>query len=139
MSITTTARFVCFAALLLAARFPAAAQHYFTDADADGIRAFLHAAFSGTNTTTSMVIGLVDERGTKVFAAGKLDNGTGQEANGDTVFEIASITKTFTALLLMDMVEHGELKLDDPVAKYLPDSVKVPARSSKEITLLDLV
>jgi Beta-lactamase len=47
-----------------------------------------------------MVIGLVDERGSRVFTAGKLDRGTGQEeANGDTVFEIASITKTFTALL----------------------------------------
>src|SRR6266567_2800564 len=138
MSITTTARFVCYAALLFAARFPAASQSYFTDADADGINAFLHATFSGTNTNTCMVIGLVDERGSKVFTAGKLDNGTGQEANGDTVFEIASITKTFTALLLVDMVERGEVKLDDPVAKYLPESVKVPARDGKQITLLNL-
>jgi hypothetical protein len=47
-----------------------------------------------------MVIGLVDERGSRVFTAGKLDHGTGQEeADGDTAFEIASITKTFTALL----------------------------------------
>ena len=139
MSIARTGRFVCCAALLFAARFPAAAQNYFTDADTDGIKAFLHSAFSGTNTNTCMVIGLVDERGSKVFTAGKLDNRTGQEANGDTVFEIASMTKTFTALLLVDMVERGEMKLDDPVAKYLPESVKMPARNGKEITLLDLV
>src|SRR6266853_4082251 len=121
MSTTRTARFVCYAALLFAARIPAVAQNHFTDADADGIKAFLHATFSGTNTNTCMVIGLVDERGSKVFKAGMLDNGTGQEANGDTVFEIASMTKTFTALLLVDMVERGQMKLDDPVAKYLPE------------------
>jgi len=31
------------------------------------------------------------------------------------------------------------MKLDDPVAKHLPESVQVPARNGKEITLLDLV
>src|SRR5207248_6095939 len=90
-------------------------------------------------TDAGMVIGLVDERGSRVLAGGKLDNGTRQEVNGDTVFEIGSVTKTFTPLLLVDMVERGEVKLDDPIAKYLPESVKVPARNGKEITLLDLV
>src|SRR5207247_11261103 len=89
-------------------------------------------------TNAGMVIGLVDERGSRVLAAGKLDNGTRQEVNGDTVFEIGSVTKTFTTLLLVDMVECGEVKLDDPVAKYLPESVKVPARDGKEITQLNL-
>jgi D-alanyl-D-alanine-carboxypeptidase/D-alanyl-D-alanine-endopeptidase len=42
------------------------------------------------------------------------------------------------ALLLCDMVEKGEVKLEDPVSKYLPDSVSEPSRSGKQITLLDL-
>ena len=42
---------------------------------------------------------------------------------GDTVFEIGSVTKVFTALLLADMARRGEVKLTDPVAKYLPASV----------------
>ena len=67
-----------------------------------------------------------------------MDNGTDQEINGDTVFELGSVTKTFTALLLQDMVERGRMKLDDPVAKYLPPSVKMPTRNGKEITLLHL-
>jgi CubicO group peptidase (beta-lactamase class C family) len=132
-------RFFVIVGLWLAAQLPAVAQNYFTDADTDGIKAFLHAAFCGTNTNTCMVIGLLDERGSKVFTAGNLDNGTSQEANGDTVFEIGSVTKTFTALILAGMVERGEMQLDDPVAKYLPESAKVPARNGKEITLLDLV
>ena len=86
-----------------------------------------------------MVIGLVDQRGNRIFSAGKLDNGTTAEVNGDTIFEIGSITKTFTALLLLDMVKRGEMKLDDPVAKYLPESVTVPTHNGKEMTLLDLV
>ena len=36
------------------------------------------------------------------------------------------------------MVERGEMKLDDPVAKYLPKSVKMPTHNGKEITLLQL-
>ena len=45
--------------------------------------------------------------------------------SADTLFEIGSITKTFTALLLADMVVKGELKLDDPVEKWLPQGITV--------------
>jgi len=81
----------------------------------------------------------VDEHGSSIVSCGKLDNGTGQEVNGDTVFEIRSMTGVFTGLLLEDMIERGEMKLDDPAAKYLPKSVKMPARDGKKITLRHLV
>lgn len=55
-----------------------------------------------------------------------------------SVFEIGSITKTFTGTLLADMVARGEVALDDPVALYLPDDVTVPSRGGRRITLLDL-
>src|SRR5437762_7576949 len=110
VNISTTNRFVCFAILLLATQFLAAAQNGFTDAEAEAIQAFLRENFDNTNA--GMVIGLVDERGSRVLAVGKLDNGTQQEVNGDTVFEIGSATKTFTTLLLVEMVERGEMKLD---------------------------
>lgn len=58
--------------------------------------------------------------------------------NGDTVFEIGSITKVFTSVILADMVTHGEVKLDTPVAQLLPATVKLPQRDGKQITLLDL-
>lgn len=58
--------------------------------------------------------------------------------DGNTVFEIGSITKAFTGALLADMVMRGEVKLEDPIAKFLPKSVKVPSRNGKQITLLDL-
>src|SRR6266516_1658012 len=136
MNINTTIRFLFCAALLIAAQFPAAAHNSFTDAEADGIRAFLRDNFGQTNAC--MVIGLADQRGNRVFGTGKLDYGTDRDVNGDTVFFIGSVSKTFTVLLLQDAVERGEMKLDDPVAKYLPTSIKMPTHGGKEITLLDL-
>src|SRR5436190_24140850 len=50
------------------------------------IKTFLHEKFEGSNA--AMVIGLVDEHGKRVFGAGKLDNGTTNEAGGNTVFFI---------------------------------------------------
>lgn len=56
----------------------------------------------------------------------------------DTVFEIGSVTKVFTALLLADMARRGKVGLDDPVSRHLPSDFKVPLRDGHEITLADL-
>jgi serine-type D-Ala-D-Ala carboxypeptidase/endopeptidase len=55
-----------------------------------------------------------------------------------TVFEIGSITKVFTALLLANMARRGEVGLDDPVSRHLPGDFKVPLRDGREISLADL-
>jgi CubicO group peptidase (beta-lactamase class C family) len=104
--------------------------------DVDSIKAFLRANFDQRNS--GMVIGLVDKHGSRIISAGRLGNGTSHEVDGDTVFGVGSVTKTFTVLLLQEMVERGEMRLDDPVAKYLPGSVRMPSRNGKEITLRDL-
>jgi CubicO group peptidase (beta-lactamase class C family) len=74
---------------------------------------------------------------TRVFRAGSSGR-AGVSLDGDTLFEIGSITKTFTAALLADMVIRGEVKLDDPVQKYLPAGMKVPKQGDRQITLVDL-
>jgi CubicO group peptidase (beta-lactamase class C family) len=83
-----------------------------------------------------IVAGLLDARGPRIVSYGQ--SGNGRPLDGSTVFEIGSISKVFTALLLADMVQKGEVALDDPVSKYLPAAVKVPARDGRQITLLDL-
>src|SRR5436309_15142492 len=83
--------------------FSLLAQDGFTDDAA--IKTFLHESFDGKNV--GMVIGLVDEHGSRIFGAGGMDNGTKQTVDGDTAFEIGSVTKTFTTLLLQDSVERG--------------------------------
>lgn len=86
----------------------------------------------------SIVVGLLDDDGVRVIGFGPPFKGSNLTVDGDALFEIASITKTFTTTLLADMVERGEVALNDPIAKYLPASVRVPTRSGKEITLLHL-
>jgi CubicO group peptidase (beta-lactamase class C family) len=105
----------------------------------NAIRAFLQQRVEVEKRDVGIVVGIVDEHGSRVVSCGKMDNGADEEVNGDTLFDIASITKPFTGLLLQDMIERGEMKLDDPVSKYLPSSVRMPTRNGKEITLLHLV
>ena len=54
------------------------------------------------------------------------------------MFEIGSISKVFTSLVLADMVTRHEVALLDPLQKFLPPGVTAPTRSGKSITLADL-
>lgn len=85
-----------------------------------------------------IVVGVIDPSGRRVIAYGKSDKDAALTLDGKTEFEIGSMTKVFTSLILSDMVQHGEVALDDPVAKYLPAGVKVPERGGRSITLVDL-
>ena len=86
-----------------------------------------------------IIAGLIHAGSTRVVSAGKAGPGGAPALDGNTVFEIGSATKVFTATLLAEMIGRGEVHLDDPVAKYLPATVRVPTRNNKQITLLDLV
>ena len=86
----------------------------------------------------SMVIGIVSPNGTQVYSYGNISDENGTNVNGDSIFDIGSITKTFTTALLVDMVKRGLISLDDPIEKYLPDNVKVPAYNGHLITIENL-
>jgi len=85
-----------------------------------------------------IAVGVIDAKGRRIVAYGSLAKGDRRQIDGDTVFEIGSVTKVFTSLLLMDMVQRGEVALTDPVSKFLPPNVKMPERNGKSITLADL-
>ncbi|MGO9009917.1 MAG: serine hydrolase [Bryobacteraceae bacterium] len=102
------------------------------------IRRILVQRVDERHQAVGMVAAVVEPAGTRVVAYGKVAKDDARPLNGDTVFEIGSITKVFTALLLADMAQHGEVKLDDPISKYLPEGVKAPQRDGKEITLAEL-
>jgi CubicO group peptidase (beta-lactamase class C family) len=104
----------------------------------DEIREILVKRIDQQKQAVCIVVGIIEPAGRRVVAYGNLAEGDPRTADGDTIFEIGSVTKVFTSLLLADMVNRKEVALDDPAAKYLPEDVKMPERSGKCVTLLDL-
>src|SRR5215471_13149616 len=102
------------------------------------IRKILIKRVDQQKQAVGIVAGVIEPNGRRVVSYGNLANGDPRTLDGDTIFEIGSVSKVFTSLLLADMVSHKEVTLDDPAAKYLPENVKMPERSGKSITLLDL-
>jgi D-alanyl-D-alanine-carboxypeptidase/D-alanyl-D-alanine-endopeptidase len=88
--------------------------------------------------SAGIVIGMLDSNGhSRVVAFG--DPGAGHAAlDGNTVFEIGSISKVFTATVLAELVQEGKLSLSDPAQKFLPPAVRMPTHNGKEITLGNL-
>src|SRR5215210_6411916 len=87
----------------------------------------------------SIVVGVITPNGTSVSGYGNISKADSTKVNGDTIFEVGSFTKTFTAALLADMVKRGIVNLDDPIEKYLPsNNVTVPSYNGHKITLENL-
>ena len=103
---------------------------------AEDVAGQLAAAMTGPYPLKGVVAGLCDARGQRVLTQGEADNGGALD--GDTVFEIGSLTKLFTALALADMVVRGQMTMDDPLGRYLPGDVRVPDFDGKPITLRDV-
>ena len=95
----------------------------------------LIAARNAPRPGQGIVIGILGPEGERIVAGG---TGAGAGFDSTTMFEIGSITKVFTALLLADMANKGEVSLDDPAAKFLPAGHRMPERGGRPITLADL-
>lgn len=87
----------------------------------------------------ALTVGLIDAHGRQVIGYGSISDDKASLPDGRTIFEIGSVSKTFTATLLADAVLRGKMSLDDPVQKYLPAGVKMPVgEKGQPITLLHL-
>ena len=117
-------------ALTLTTSTPAAAQAHFPSDEA--IREIARQA--GTvSGKVGIVIGVLEADGTRrVITVGDAPY------DGRTLFEIGSITKVFTGILLAEMAERGDVRLEQPVAELLPGDVVVPSRNGRQIRLVDL-
>ena len=105
----------------------------------DQVQQILSNRIDVEKQAVGIVVGLIDASGKQVIGHGSIRGSEPpQKPDGDTVFEIGSVSKVFTSLLLADMVVKGEVALNDPVSKYLPKTVAMPARGGSEITLLNL-
>jgi CubicO group peptidase (beta-lactamase class C family) len=92
--------------------------------------AALKSGALSAQTSAGVTIGVVQGGVRRVFSYGT--------AKTDSLFEIGSITKTFTGLILAQMIEQGRVRLDQPVRELLPPGT-VARPEGREIALLDLV
>jgi CubicO group peptidase (beta-lactamase class C family) len=111
------------------ARAPADVAHLKAVLDADIAPALRSGALSKA-TSGGVTIGVLHAGERRVFSYAR--------GKPDALYEIGSITKTFTGLILAQFVEQGLVTADEPVRALLPPDV-VPASGSPEISLLDLV
>jgi D-alanyl-D-alanine-carboxypeptidase/D-alanyl-D-alanine-endopeptidase len=85
---------------------------------------------------TGIAVGIIDHGVRKIYVAGS--DGHGRPVDQHTLFEIGSVTKTFTATTLAEMALSHSVRLNDPIDKYLPDGIRAPTKDGRPITLLNL-
>jgi serine-type D-Ala-D-Ala carboxypeptidase/endopeptidase len=96
-------------------------------------------AMSNSSIPVPIVVGIVTTNGTQVSGYGNISSSNDTKVDRNTVFDIASIAKTFVTIVLADMIKQGLVDLDDPIEKYLPTSnITVPSYNGHKITLEDL-
>jgi D-alanyl-D-alanine-carboxypeptidase/D-alanyl-D-alanine-endopeptidase len=84
--------------------------------------------------TPSIVVGIIDKDGPRYYAFGNKTSG-GEPVDEHSIYEIGSISKTFTGILLAQMAVDGQLKTDEAAQKFLPADLKLPTKDGKSITL----
>ena len=96
----------------------------------DPLRVALAQRVDTTKQGTGVVVGLLTPEGRSFAAYGRVSL-DGPAVGPNTVAETGALGKLLTAFLLADMVERGEVALNDPVRKYLPASVKIPSEGAR--------
>ncbi|SFO74242.1 CubicO group peptidase, beta-lactamase class C family [Geodermatophilus dictyosporus] len=105
--------------------------------DANVTEALTRAADSAARRHVGLALGVVDARSGETAVAGRGSSGRpdGRPVDAATLFEIGSVTKTVTALVLADAVVRGEVRLDTPLRETVPAGVRVPSRDGVDVTL----
>lgn len=89
-----------------------------------------------------MVWGVViDGRLAQVASTGLRDRAAGAAVNASTVFRIASMTKSFTALAILKLRDEGKLSLEDPVSRWIPEFARMalPTRDTAPLRIRQLL
>lgn len=87
---------------------------------------------------TGLSIGLIKAGKVSMYQYGETQKGSGHLPTSQTIYEIGSITKTFTATLLGKAVLDGKVALSDDIRRYLPGEFPNLSYADHSITLQDL-
>ena len=90
-------------------------------------------------TGTELSIGVLEDGNWTKIGYQLEDNGFVKIKNEDKIFEVGSITKTFTASLITKLVDEGKMKLSDPIQKYLPVQMAQDSFKNNTITIQHLI
>lgn len=122
---------------IVAAAIAGAARALEADDD-NAIRNILRRRVEVEKRSVGMAVCVVTPNRQRIVTWGRERLSDNRPVTSDTIFEIGSVTKVFTALLLADMAHRREVGLDDPASRHLPSDFKLPLRDGHEITLVDL-
>ncbi len=98
----------------------------------------LARSFRAQHQAAGLVVGVVGPGGDRVLPLGVASRQDDTPVDATTRFEIASVSKVFTGLLLADLAVRGRVALDDPLATLLPDTLSVPDHQGQPILLRHL-
>jgi CubicO group peptidase (beta-lactamase class C family) len=84
---------------------------------------------------------IVDGKVVHIGVTGVRNTQTGEKVDTNTVFRIASMTKSFTALSILKLRDEGKLSLEDPAERYVPElkALRYPTTDSPKITVRHLL
>lgn len=123
-----TLGFAASVSCMLALATAAMAQPVTAPVDRGRVEAFMSGAVRQAMREDRIVgasVAVIDRNGL-VMARGYGRASEGRDVDADTLFRIGSISKTFTWIAIMQLVEAGELSLDDPVNDHLPEALRIP-------------
>lgn len=119
---------------LVATTGPLAGQHF---PDDEGLLEIIRTRVD-EGRATGIVLGVLEADGSRRVVAYGDPGPDARPLGAESVFEIGSISKVFTGILLAEMSARGEVSLEAPVQAYAHDGVTIPSRNGRQITLLDL-
>ena len=90
------------------------------------------------DVVVGLTVGILQQDKRSVLGYGHLSAADKRRPDGNTVYEIGSVSKVFTGLLLADAVRQGRVQLDQLAGDLLPKDVNMPAHEKRAITLQDL-
>ncbi len=82
----------------------------------------------------ALVVGVLQRGNRYIEGFGRISSASASPPDGQTLFEIGSVTKVFTALTLAKMANDGVVELDDPISRLLPEGVACPQKNGRQIT-----
>lgn len=100
----------------------------------------LASGYLEDSNNVGLVVALIRDDKSSVLGYGETARESSVRPDGKTLFEIASVGKTFTTTVLAEMALRDELKLEDPLSGFLPagNKERIPQHGSRVISLLDL-